>query len=95
MFKFSLGSFGAFPIFADLVHVVSLKQLIIERNGPKLDLRGNYLVYIEYFLLLSVQVQVGVMRCISDFCRPCTCCISETASRRAKRTKNLASGVSI
>ena len=31
---FSLGSFGAFLIFAGLVHV-SRKRLIVERNGPK------------------------------------------------------------
>ncbi len=33
--KFSLGSFGAFPIFTDLMHVVSWKWLIAERNGQK------------------------------------------------------------
>ena len=47
------------------------------------------LVYIEYCCLLSLQVQFGVIRCISGFHRPGTCCISETANRRAKRTKNL------
>ena len=56
MFKFSLGSFGAFQIFADLV---SRKRLIVERNGQNLDLRGKYLVYIEYFRLLIVAVQLG------------------------------------
>ena len=57
--------------------------------------RGKYLVYIEYFLLLSVQVQFGFIRCISDFRRPCTCYISEAANRRVKRTKIWTSGVSI
>ncbi len=32
LFKFSLGSFGAFPIFDDLV---SRKRLVVEQNGPK------------------------------------------------------------
>ncbi len=40
--KFSLRSFGAFPNFADFVHVVSRKRLIVEP-------RGEYLVYIGYF----------------------------------------------
>ncbi len=40
MFEFSLGSFGAFPIFADLVHV-SWKRLIVERNGPKFGPKGQ------------------------------------------------------
>ncbi len=48
---------------------------------------GKYLVYIEYFWLLSVQVQFGVIQCISNFRRPGTCCISEIANRRAKRHK--------
>ncbi len=54
---------------------------------------GKYLVYTEYFWLLSLQVQFGVIQCISYFRRPCTCCISETANRRAKRSKIRASGV--
>ncbi len=83
-----LGSFGAFPIFANLVHVVSRKWLIVGQNGPKFGPQGKYLVYIEYLSLLSVQVQFGVIGCISDFRRPCTCCISETTIRRAKQTKN-------
>ncbi len=45
---------------------------------------GKHLVYIEYFLLLSVQAQLGVTQCISDFRPPC---ISEMASHRAERTK--------
>ncbi len=40
-----LGSFGALPIFADLVHVVSRKQLIVERNK-----------YSGIFILLSVYI---------------------------------------
>ncbi len=49
-------------------------------------------VYIGYLWLLSVEIQFGVIRCISDFRRPC---ISETASRRAKRIKIWVSWVSI
>ena len=81
MFKFSVGSFGAFSIFDDLVF---RKRLVVERNGRNLDLRGKSLVYIEYFCLLSVQGQFRVIQCISNFCQPC---ISKTASRRAKWTK--------
>ncbi len=44
---------------------------------------------------LRLQVQFGVIRCISDFRRPGTYCISETANRRVKRTRIWASGVSI
>ena len=40
VFKFSLESFGAFPIFADLVPFVSRQRLIIERNGPKFGPQG-------------------------------------------------------
>ena len=32
VFKFSLGSFGAFPFFDDLV---SRKWLVVQQNGPK------------------------------------------------------------
>ena len=39
---------------------------------------------IVYFWLVSVQVQFGVIRCISDFYPAGTCCISETANRRAE-----------
>ena len=41
MFKVSLGSFDAFPIFGDLV---SRKRLIVERNGRKFGPRGPYKV---------------------------------------------------
>ena len=37
VFKFSLGSFGAFPFFDDLV---SQKWLVVERNGPKFGRQG-------------------------------------------------------
>ena len=64
--KFSLGSFGAFPIFDDLVHVYR-KRLIVERNRAKCGLWGKFLVCIKYFSLLSVQGQFGVIRYISIF----------------------------
>ncbi len=60
------GSFGAFPIFTDLVHVVSQIRLIIEQNRPKFGPQ-RYLVDIEYSWLWSVQVQFGVIWCISNF----------------------------
>ena len=120
--KFSisvLGSFGPFPIFADLVHIVisemanrrakrtklwvsgvsikcikvlltvecsssvwghsvhfrfsgdliSRKQVVLEQNGPKLGLRGKWLVPAEYLhvSLLNLQGQFGVIRCIYNF----------------------------
>ena len=37
---FSLGSFGGFPIFGDVVHVVSQKWLITEQNGPTFGHQG-------------------------------------------------------
>ncbi len=40
MSTFSFGSFGAFPVFADLVHVVSRKRLIVEPNGPNFGPQG-------------------------------------------------------
>ena len=49
-----------------LVHAVSSSET--EQN---LGLRSKYLVCIDYFWLLSVQVQFGVIRCISSFWRPC------------------------
>ena len=49
MFKFSLGSFDAFPIFADLVHVAYGGRLVVEGNGPNVGLRGKYVVYIGCF----------------------------------------------
>ena len=41
-----LGSFGAFPIFDNLV---SRKRLVVERNRVKFGLRGEYSVYTGYF----------------------------------------------
>ncbi len=55
----SLGSFGAFPIFADLVHAASWKRLIVEWTDQIWASGVSILVYIRYFWLLSVQVQFG------------------------------------
>ncbi len=52
MLKFSLGSFGAFPIFTDLVHI-SRKRLIVERNGSKFRPQGE--VFSVYRILLTVK----------------------------------------
>ncbi len=60
-------------------------------TDQNLGLRGKYLVHRECFWLLSVEIQFGVIRCICDFRRSCTCCSSETANRRAKRIKIWAS----
>ncbi len=54
MFKFSLGSFSAFPIFDNLV---SRKRLVIEQNGPKFGPRSKNLVY---RVLLSVKCSSSV-----------------------------------
>ncbi len=40
------GVIRCISVFDDLV---SLKRLVVERNGPNLGLRGKYLVYVEYF----------------------------------------------
>ena len=53
MFKFSLGSFGAFLIFANLAHVVSRKRLILERNRSKFE-RQEYVSSL-YKVLLTVK----------------------------------------
>ncbi len=79
--KFSLGSFGAFLIFADLV---SRKPLI----G---FLSGFFRVY-RVLSTVKFSSQFGVTRCIYDFWQPC---ISETVGRRAKRTNIWDSGVSL
>ena len=49
MFKVTLGSFGAFPISGDLVHVVSGKWLIVEETDQNLGLSGKHLVCTGYF----------------------------------------------
>ncbi len=49
----------------------------------------------KVLLTVKCSISVWVIRCISDFRRPCTCCILETGNRRAKQTKIWASGVSI
>ena len=67
MFKFSLGSFAAFPILADLLHVVSHKWLFVERNGLKFGLHGLVLSVYRAFYPLSFQFQFGVIRCIDIF----------------------------
>ncbi len=50
MFKFSLGSFGAFSIFDNLV---SQKRLVVERNGPKFGPHGY--AFSVYTVLLAVK----------------------------------------
>ena len=66
MFKFSLGSFGAFPIFRDLI---SRKPLVtvVSKIDQHLGHRDNSLVPGECLSLLSVQEQFGVIPCISCF----------------------------
>ncbi len=54
-----------------------------DRRGKKLGLGGRYLVYIGYFLLLSVQDQSEVISFFAGFQQPY---ILKTAGRRVKRT---------
>ena len=91
MFKFSLVSFGALSIFADLVHVVSRKWLIVQETDQNLGLRGKHLVYI---VLLTVKCSISVLAHSVQvrFQRPC---ILKTADRRAEPTKIWASWVSV
>ncbi len=65
MFKFSLGSFSAFPIFTDLVHVVSRKRLIVEWNGPKFGSQGW--VFSVYRVLLTVKSSKSSLGSFSAF----------------------------
>ncbi len=60
-----------------------------------MDLGGNYFVYTGYFWPLICQGQSQVIQYISEFFDFRQFCISETISRRAKRSKVWASGVSI
>ncbi len=54
-----MGSFGACPIFCDIVHVVFQTWLIVEsETGLNLDLRGKSVVYIEYFLTVECSDSV-------------------------------------
>ncbi len=53
MFKFSLGSFGAFPIFGNLV---SRKEVVVERNGPKFGPQRQ--VFRAYRVLFTVNLTV-------------------------------------
>ncbi len=46
------------PIFAGLVHVVSRKRLIVERNGPKFGPHGY--VFSVYRVLLTVKCSSSV-----------------------------------
>ena len=61
MFKFSLGSFGAFPIFDDLV---SRKQLVVKQNWQNLSVLGKYILWtVKYSSLVwghSVQFWFSV-----------------------------------
>ncbi len=70
---------------------ISAKHLAVKQNGPNIGPLGY--VFSVYRVLLTVldQVQFGVIRYISEFHRPCTCCISEMTNRRAKQTKIWAS----
>ena len=51
-------------------YFISRKAVVVEPNGPKFGPQ-RYLVLAEYFWLLRVQGQFGVIRCISSFWRPC------------------------
>ncbi len=57
MFKFSLESFDALPIFVDLVHV-SRKRLVVERNGPNFGPQGY--VFDVYIVRLTVNCSSSV-----------------------------------
>ena len=57
VFKFSLGSFGAFPFFDDLV---SRKRLLVERNGPNFGPLGGGEVFSDYTVLLTVKCSSSV-----------------------------------
>ena len=57
-FTTSLGLFGALPIFAHLVHVVSQKWLIVEQNGLKFGPQAC--VFIVYSVLLTVECSSSV-----------------------------------
>ncbi len=54
-----MGSLGAFLI-------VSQKGLIVERNGQKFGTQGWVFCVYRVFLTVNVQVQFGVIQCISD-----------------------------
>ena len=55
MFKFSLGSSGAFPIIDDLV---SHKRLVVEQNRPKIGPQAY--VFSVYGVLLTVKCSNSV-----------------------------------
>ena len=64
--KFSLLSFGAFPIFDNLV---TPKRLVVEPNGLNFGPRGVFFQIIHKFrvpLSLSVQGHSEVIQCICD-----------------------------
>ena len=58
MFKFTLGSYGAFVIFRDFVF---RKAVAVERNGPKFE----SFVHTEYLSLLSVQGHSVRSQCLT------------------------------
>ncbi len=62
MFKFSLGSLGAFPIFDDLV---SQKRLIVEQNTPNFGAQGQ--VFSVYGVLLTVKCSISVWGSFGTF----------------------------
>ncbi len=66
VFQISLKSFGAFSIFTTFDSPVSRKRMVIERNEPKVETRGTYLVYMRYFWLLRFQSQSEVIRYLSE-----------------------------
>ncbi len=106
MFKFSLGSFGAFPIFGDLV---SWKQLVVERNEPNLGfwgkyteyenlgLKGKYIVYLVYRVLLTVKCSGSVWGHLvhSQFSSDLIMLYLENNSHKAKWTKFSSSEASL
>ena len=67
MVKVILGSFGAFPIFNNLV---SRKWLVVEQSRVEFEPRGEYSVYTGYFWQLSACGHSRVSRFISDCRQP-------------------------
>ncbi len=94
MFNVSLKSFGAFLIFRFLATLYLENGWSYSETDQTLGLRSKYLLYTEYFWLLSIESHSEVIWCISDFFHFRQPCVLQAAGCRTIQTKIWASGAS-
>ncbi len=61
------GHFEVTRCISDFSITLYFEKAVRRAKRTKIGLRGGYLMYVRYILLLTFQSQPEVIRCISDF----------------------------